>query len=248
MWQQLTALTTVTKSSCLDVAGLVDFLLSLLGDVFQTYLSVRHIAQLVTHGKTVEVAKSVLCKIIARKDIIFNKQFRAPIINRQVLIFVDKFCWFFFHQLQVGVLKNICSKNLIYRNFNRNSLNRYWRFSIWMWISLKKTYNKYELLRTCFSRILVTDKETHIVQNRCLTKQSFLNKITISSLLNFFFSLSLYALDAYLMHSNFTCNHSIFERIFISDFSIWILVFSMLNLHFSVNYKDFQCALAFLFF
>ena len=109
-------------------------------------------------------------------------------------------------------------------------------------------YFVYELLRTCFSRILVTDKETHIVQNRCLTKQSFLNKITISSLLNFFFSLSLYALDAYLMHSNFTCNHSIFERIFISDFSIWILVFSMLNLHFSVNYKDFQCALAFLIF
>ena len=243
MWQQLTALTTVTKSSCLDVAGLADFLLSLLGDVFQTYLSVRHIAQLVTHGKTVEVAKSVLCKIIARKDIIFNKQFRAPIINRQVLIFVDKFCWFFFHQLQVGVLKNICSKNLIYRNFNRNSLNGYWRFSIWMWISLKKTYNKYELLRTCFSRILVTDKDTNIVENICLTEQSFLNKITTGCLLNFSFLEVCMHLTA-----NFICNDTIFERIFISDFSIWILVFSMLNLHFSVNYKAFQSALAFLIF
>ena len=66
--------------------------LSLLGEVFQIYLSVRHIVQLVTHGKTVKIAKPILCKIIARKDIIFNKQFRAPTIYRQVLIFVDKFC------------------------------------------------------------------------------------------------------------------------------------------------------------
>ena len=29
---------------------------------------------------------------------------------------------------------------------------------------------------------------------------------------------------------------------------MWILVFSMLNLHFSVNYKAFQSALAFLIF
>ena len=39
--------------------------------------------------------------------------------------------------------------------------------------------------------------------------------------------------------TNFICNDTIFERIFISDFSIWILVFSMLDLHFSVNYKVF---------
>ena len=39
--------------------------------------------------------------------------------------------------------------------------------------------------------------------------------------------------------ANFTCNDTIFERIFISDLSIWILVFSMLNLHFSVTYKAF---------
>ena len=69
----------------------MDLPLSLSGEVFQRYLSVKHIAQLVTHGKTVKIAKSVLCKIIARKDIIFNKQFRAPTIYRQVLIFVDKF-------------------------------------------------------------------------------------------------------------------------------------------------------------
>ena len=114
------AWTNVLKSSYLDVAGVVDLSLSSLSEVFQRYLSVRHIAQLVTHRKTEKIAKSVLCKIIARKDIIFNKQFRAPTIYNQVLIFVDKFCWFFIHQLQVEVLKNICSKNLIQRNCNRN--------------------------------------------------------------------------------------------------------------------------------
>ena len=66
--------------------GVVDLPLSLLGNVFQRYLSVGHVAQLVTHSKTVKIAKSVLCKIIARKDIIFNKQFRAPTIYCQVLI------------------------------------------------------------------------------------------------------------------------------------------------------------------
>ena len=61
--------------------------LSLLGKVFQIYLSVWHIPRLVTHGKTVKIAKSVLCKITARKDINFNKQFRAPTIYHQVLIY-----------------------------------------------------------------------------------------------------------------------------------------------------------------
>ena len=63
----LAALTTVTKSSSLDVAGVVDLLVSLLGELFQIFLSVRHIAQLATHGKTVEILKSDLCKIIAGK-------------------------------------------------------------------------------------------------------------------------------------------------------------------------------------
>ena len=62
-------------------------------------------AQLVTHGKTAKIAKSVLRKIIARKGIILNKQLRVPPIYRQVLVFVDKFCWFFFHQLQIEFLK-----------------------------------------------------------------------------------------------------------------------------------------------
>ena len=75
---KLFIVTNVTKSSCLDVAGVVDFPLSLLGEFFQSYLSVRHKVQLVKHGKTVKTAKSVSFKIIARKDIIFNKQFRAP--------------------------------------------------------------------------------------------------------------------------------------------------------------------------
>ena len=59
-------------------------------------------------------------------------------------------------------------------------------------------------------------------------------------LVELFFSRSLIA--------NFICNDTTFQKIFISDFSIWILVFSILNLHFSVNYKAFQSALAFLTF
>ena len=47
-----------------------------------------------------------------------------------------------------------------------------------MWITLKKKYTKYELLQTCFSRILATDEETNTVQNTCLTEQP-LHKITI---------------------------------------------------------------------
>ena len=74
---------------------------------------------------------------------------------------------------------------MIWRNCNRNSRSANfpceWKFS------LKKTYNKYELLRTCFSRILAIDKETYIVQNICLTEQSFLNKIATGCLLNFLF-------------------------------------------------------------
>ena len=61
-------LTTVTESSYLDVVGVVDLLLSLVGEVFQRYFSVRHIAQLETHRKTVKIAKSALCKIIACKN------------------------------------------------------------------------------------------------------------------------------------------------------------------------------------
>ena len=38
---------------------------------------------------------------------------KTPTIYCQVLIFVDKFCWFFFHQIRIGILKNICSKNLM---------------------------------------------------------------------------------------------------------------------------------------
>ena len=55
--------------------GVADLPLNLLGEVFQRYLSVRHLAQLVTHGKAVKIAKSVLCKIIAGKDVTLNKQF-----------------------------------------------------------------------------------------------------------------------------------------------------------------------------
>ena len=44
------------KNSILDVVMLTDLPLSLLKEVFQRYLSVKHKGQLVTHGKTVKVA------------------------------------------------------------------------------------------------------------------------------------------------------------------------------------------------
>ena len=50
------------KSSCLNIMGVIVLLLSLLGEVFQRYLAVRYIAQLVTRGKSVKIAKPVLCK------------------------------------------------------------------------------------------------------------------------------------------------------------------------------------------
>ena len=59
-------------------------------------MSVRDIAQLVRHGKTVKIAKPVLGKIVACKDTIFNKQFWAHTIYHQILIFVDRFCDFSF--------------------------------------------------------------------------------------------------------------------------------------------------------
>lgn len=53
----LTALTNVTRNSIFDVVGgaevgVVDLPLSLLGKVFQKYLSVKYTGQLVTHCKT----------------------------------------------------------------------------------------------------------------------------------------------------------------------------------------------------
>ena len=133
------------------------------------------------------------------------------------------------------------SKTLIQRNCNRNS--RLVNFPCECEFSLKKTYNKCELFRTCFLRILATDKETHIVQNICLTEQSILNKIITGYMLNF----SVLEVCMHLI-ANFICNDTTFQRIFISDFSIWILVFSILNIHFSVNYKAFQGALVVLTF
>ena len=133
-----------------------------------------------------KIAKPLLCQIIAGKDIIFNKQFRAPTIYRQVLIFVDRFCWFFFHQLQIGVLKNIFSKKFHIKEWYRNS--RSVNFPFECEFSFKKAYNKYELLRTWFSRILATDKETNIVQNICLTEQAFWTKLPLAACGTFLFS------------------------------------------------------------
>ena len=84
--------------------GVVDLPLSLLKEVFQRYLSVMYTDQVVTQGTAVKVAKSVLYKIIFCKNVISNEWFRAPTTYRQILIFIDKFCWFFYHQpeLEVG--------------------------------------------------------------------------------------------------------------------------------------------------
>ena len=53
--------------------GVVDLPFSLLGEVFQSYLSVKHTGHLVTHSKTKRVAKSLLCKIISLKNVISNE-------------------------------------------------------------------------------------------------------------------------------------------------------------------------------
>ena len=57
-------------NSTLDVVGVVDLFLSLLKEVFQRYLSVKHAEHLVRHGKTVRVSNSVLYRIVFRKNII----------------------------------------------------------------------------------------------------------------------------------------------------------------------------------
>ena len=62
----ITALINVTKELHFRCCREVDLSLSLLGEVFQRYLSVSHTGQLVTQGKYVRAAKPVLCKIIAR--------------------------------------------------------------------------------------------------------------------------------------------------------------------------------------
>ena len=78
----------------------------------------------------------------------------------------------------------------------------------------------------------------HVLYIIHVLQQSFLNKITIGCLLNFA------SLEVYMhLIAIFICNDKIFERIFISVF--WILVLSMLNLHFSVNYKAFKLRLHF---
>ena len=131
--------------------GVVDVLLSLLDDVFQRYLSVKHTSQLVTHGKVVRV---VLCKIIFHKDVISNSNFERPqSINRfyfSLISFVDLFIS---NQKQefwkTSVRKKICNRN-------SRSVN----FPCECEFSLRKTNTKYELLRTCFSRTLATDKIT----------------------------------------------------------------------------------------
>ena len=60
------------------------------------------------------VRKNAPSKIDPRKITLQKNalQFSGPIIYRQILNFVDTFCWYFYHQLKLGVLKNIASKNM----------------------------------------------------------------------------------------------------------------------------------------
>ena len=94
----------------------------------------------------------VLCKIIFHKDVISNSNFERPqSINRfyfSLISFVDLFIS---NQKQefwkTSVRKKICNRN-------SRSVN----FPCECEFSLRKTNTKYELLRTCFSRTLATDK------------------------------------------------------------------------------------------
>ena len=55
--------------------------MSLLGELFPMFLLVRHIGQLVTNGEIVKVARSLLCRIVARRDIISTELLQVPTIS-----------------------------------------------------------------------------------------------------------------------------------------------------------------------
>ena len=55
--------------------------MSLLGELFPMFLLVRHIGQLATNGKIVKVARSLLCRIVARRDIISTELLQVPTIS-----------------------------------------------------------------------------------------------------------------------------------------------------------------------
>ena len=80
-----------------------------------------------------------------------------PTICCQILIFVDKFYWFFYQQLEI----------------------EFWKIPV---------RTKYELIWTCFSRTLVTDKGANIVQNICLTEQPFWAKLPVTVCETFIYS------------------------------------------------------------
>ena len=138
-----------------------------------------------------------------------------PTICCQILIFVDKFYWFFYQQLEIEFWKipvrkiwwkvmliEILLCKIFYVNVN------------FPW---KKTNTKYELIWTCFSRTLVTDKGANIVQNIFLTEQPFLSKVTSDCLWN------VYLLEV-CMHliSNFTHKDTILKRIPSSCYRIFL--------------------------
>ena len=124
--------------------------------------------------------------MIARKDVISNEKFWMPTIYVQVLVSVDNFCRFSDHQSEIRVLKNICSKSLIYSNCHtsRHSVN----FPCECAFSLKYTCTKYELFQTCFSRIVATNKEIYFAQMTYVLQSSRIwAKLRLTAYGNFIF-------------------------------------------------------------
>ena len=69
------------KKKKLYVAWDVYSPMSLLGELFPMFLLVRHIGQLATNGEIVKVARSLLCRIVARRDIISTELLQVPTIS-----------------------------------------------------------------------------------------------------------------------------------------------------------------------
>ena len=85
--------------------GVAHWPLGLVGkkNFFKVFIDKAHSSALVAHGKTVRVSRSVFFEVIAGKE----RQ-----LYLQVLIFVNKFYLLFYQQPEMGILKNICSKQV----------------------------------------------------------------------------------------------------------------------------------------
>ena len=125
----------------------------------------------------------------------------------------------------IEVLKNICSKNLIQRNCNRNirSVN----FPCKCEFSLKIPIISMSCFERCFSRILATDKKTHCKEH-VLQNSHFWTKLPLAACWTFLllkfvctWLLILYAVIQSLKES--------FFRFFSLNFSIWNVEFAFFS-------------------